>query len=336
MDVHKSTAGRIWEKKMTQSMAHNKAQLMNQAMDLISHGRITTTVPKAKVLKHYADEIVNIAKQNNIARLRKSVYEPNTTVPKLQLLAARYKDRVGGYTRLTLNGYNRPGSDRAPLATIEYVDNPKDSLHFLASKYLPKVKEDLKEIQARKYNTEEISLEDPMNPGTLVTAYRRTLRSDVNSKQIKQLAVKERYLQNMINKFERSLASFEKSRLHEKEYLKQLEAGSEAQAIARLELLQRKVDSMDVKNRSRFVEKFNAQQAAKNSIRVLKMNAAGDLFWEVKSLPEFAEVKQATTPEPIVIAKDTAKDEFKEDEKKSAPAKGSIKMVDRFMKLFRG
>ncbi|KAJ3027530.1 UNVERIFIED_CONTAM: hypothetical protein HDU68_003661 [Siphonaria sp. JEL0065] len=350
---------RIWEKKMTQSVSHNKAQLMNQATDLITHGRITTTVPKAKVLKHYADQIINIAKENNLSRLRKSVYvsfyslyfnlynlhsdvyfhvilqQPDATVPKLQLLAARYKDRVGGYTRLTLDGYNRPGSDRAPLATIEYIDNASDSIHFLASKYLPKVKEDLKEIQARKYNTQEITLEDPMNPGSLITAYKRTLRADVNSKLIKQLAVKERYLQNLINKFERSLSSFEKSRVYEQEYLKEVEVQNEAKSLAKLRLLQEKVDSMDAKKRAGFVDKYNEQQATKNLIRVLKMDGNGDLFWEIKKLPEVAEVKKVAAEQAKEVPAAEAKAVEGESGEKATPAKGAVKMLGNLMKKLK-
>ncbi|KAI8613754.1 50S ribosomal protein L17, partial [Chytriomyces sp. MP71] len=115
---------RIWQKKLTSSGAHNRALLLNQATDLVTNGRITTTVAKAKVLKHYAEKIINIAKQDNLTKLNK--VRPETTVPKLQLLAARFADRTGGYTRLTLAGFNRPGSDRAPLATLEYVDSPND------------------------------------------------------------------------------------------------------------------------------------------------------------------------------------------------------------------
>ncbi|ORY48187.1 hypothetical protein BCR33DRAFT_714595 [Rhizoclosmatium globosum] len=278
---------------MTQSVSHNKAQLMNQ--------------------------------------------QPDVTIPKLQLLAARYKDKTGGYTRLTLDGYNRAGSDRAPLATVEYVDNQNDSIHFLAQKYLPKVKEDLKEIQNRKYNTEEITLEDPMNPGTLVTAYRRTLRSDVNSKQIKQLAVKERYLQNVIDKFERSLVTYKTSRVYELEYLKTVETKNEAKALSKLRLLQEQVDSMDAKDRGNFVISYNEQNASKDSSRVLKMDSAGDLFWEKSESQKLAELAAASTAQSVAAPQRTEKatEPVKSETASAAPTKGAVKMIDRMMKFFR-
>ncbi|KAJ3068864.1 hypothetical protein HDU98_008025 [Podochytrium sp. JEL0797] len=321
---------RIWEKKMTQSLFHNKTQLANQITDLITHGRITTTVPKAKILKHYADQVVNLAKENNMKRMREAVFQPETTLPKLQLLAARYKDRHGGYTRLTLSGYNRAGSDRAPLATVEYINSPTDSVRFLASKYLPKVQSDLSTLRAQKYTSQEIVLEDPMNPGTLVTVVQRTLRADVSSKQIKQLGTKERFLQNTVNKFERSLSTFEAARVYEVEYLKTVEVKNEAKALAKLRVLQAQVDSMDAKDRGGFVVAFNEKMAGDVS-RVLRMDAAGDLFWEKAAvLEEVAETGAAESSGGEMAGR---KAEVPvEDGEKAAPTKGAISMMSRMMK----
>ncbi|KAJ3014529.1 UNVERIFIED_CONTAM: hypothetical protein HDU68_000237 [Siphonaria sp. JEL0065] len=108
-----------------------------------------------------------------------------------------------------------------------------------------------------------------MNPGSLITAFKRTLRADVNSKLIKQLAVKERYLQNLIDKFERSLSSFEKSRMYEQEYLKEVEVQNEAKSFCQAEV---------VAGEGGFL-----------------MDRNGDLFWEIKKLPEFAEIKNVAS-----------------------------------------
>ncbi|TPX77968.1 hypothetical protein CcCBS67573_g00747 [Chytriomyces confervae] len=329
---------RVWEKKLTQSVAHNRSQLMNQATDLVTFGRITTTVPKAKVLQHYADKIINIAKRDNVDKMKEIIYRPDQTVPKLKLLAARFADRKGGYTRLILDGYNRVGSDRAPLATVEYVDSPNDSVHFLAKTHLPKLRNDLKSVQDRKYSTESITLEDPTSPGKLITVLKRTIRADVNSKQIKQMAVKERNLQKLISKFERSLETHQLARARENEFINSLEKRSEAYALETLKNLQEKADALSHRERVAMVAKFNEDAAASKfsdslGRRILRMQITGELYWETPVPAPTAAVVEPVVQKARVVAQPAQEKaaESKEGEK-PAPAKGALNMMTQWMK----
>ncbi|KAJ3120021.1 hypothetical protein HK100_000061 [Physocladia obscura] len=331
---------RIWEKRLTSSATHNKSLLLNQASDLIKYGRITTTVPKAKILKHYADKIINIAKAGDELKMRKLVFLPEETIPKLKILAARFGDRKGGYTRLILNGFNRPGSDRAPLATVEYINSPNDSIHYLAQQHLPKVKADLEAIRFRRFNSKSIQLENPFAPGTFVTKVTRTLRSDLNSKQIKQLAVKERSLSYLATKLENSLTSFDGARKREAKYAKRVLTEKEVKWTNLLSKLQEKTNSLDSKSRLAFVSKYNKTQsavAAKKSTfveRILRVDAADNLSWEkseaairseAESTAVLLEEKRKTGP--VEIKKEDTGEE-------KSPAHGSLTMLNRVMKFF--
>src|SRR6185369_10458170 len=90
---------------------------------LVEHGRIKTTLAKAKELRRHAEKAVTVAKRNtlNARRVLLSQYPSPKTVDTLcGDLAPRFKDRNGGYTRIVKMG-NRPG-DNAQVAFIEWVD----------------------------------------------------------------------------------------------------------------------------------------------------------------------------------------------------------------------
>lgn len=90
---------------------------------LVEHGRIKTTLAKAKELRRHAEKAVTVAKRNtlNARRVLLSQYPSDKTVQTLVTdLAPRFKDRNGGYTRIIKAG-NRPG-DNAQVAYIEWVD----------------------------------------------------------------------------------------------------------------------------------------------------------------------------------------------------------------------
>jgi large subunit ribosomal protein L17 len=93
---------------------------------LIEHERIVTTVAKAKEVRHLADQMVTLAKAQDLHSRRRaaSVVRGDWTISKLfDVLGPRYKLREGGYTRIMKLSNNRAG-DNAPMAVIEYVDRP--------------------------------------------------------------------------------------------------------------------------------------------------------------------------------------------------------------------
>ncbi len=102
---------------------------MNMSASLLRHEFIKTTVPKAKELRRVVEPLITMAKQDSVAKRRIAFarLRDRQSVSKLfNELGPRYKDRPGGYMRILKCGY-RPG-DRAPMAYVELVDRPAESL----------------------------------------------------------------------------------------------------------------------------------------------------------------------------------------------------------------
>lgn len=95
----------------------------NMAASLIKHEQIVTTLPKAKDLKRVMDKYITLAKRGdqNSRRIAISRIGDEAMVKKLfEVLAPRYKERHGGYTRVLKAGFRY--GDSAPRAVIELVD----------------------------------------------------------------------------------------------------------------------------------------------------------------------------------------------------------------------
>ncbi|MFN6936059.1 MAG: 50S ribosomal protein L17, partial [Tsuneonella sp.] len=92
------------------------------------HEQILTTTPKAKELRPYVEKLVTLAKRGGLSnrRLAMSRLGDEVQLKKLfDVLAERYADRDGGYTRIVKAGIRQ--SDAAPIAIIEFVDRDVDA-----------------------------------------------------------------------------------------------------------------------------------------------------------------------------------------------------------------
>ena len=110
-------------RKLQRTGAHRIAMFRNMSASLIKHEQITTTVAKAKELRPYVEKLVTLAKRGGLAnrRLAMSRLMDDAQLVKLfDVLAARYKERNGGYTRVLKAGFRY--GDMAPMAIIEFVD----------------------------------------------------------------------------------------------------------------------------------------------------------------------------------------------------------------------
>jgi large subunit ribosomal protein L17 len=110
-------------RRLNRSSAHRKAMFANMSASLIKHEQIVTTLPKAKDLRPIVEKLVTLAKKGGLHARRQAVSEIKDVeqVKKLfDVLAARYKDRKGGYTRIMKAGFRH--GDNAPVAVIEFVD----------------------------------------------------------------------------------------------------------------------------------------------------------------------------------------------------------------------
>ena len=110
-------------RKLNKKPAHRKAMFANMAASLIKHEQIVTTLPKAKELRPIVEKLVTLAKKGGLAARRQAISEIRDVaqVRKLfEVIAARYKERNGGYTRVLKAGFRY--GDSAPVAVIEFVD----------------------------------------------------------------------------------------------------------------------------------------------------------------------------------------------------------------------
>ena len=118
----------IKNKKLNKTSSHRKAMFMNMSNSLIKHEQITTTLTKAKELKRFVEKIITLGKKGDLESRRKTIsvlQDPKMTKKTFDVLAERYKDRNGGYTRIIKLG-NRFG-DNASMAVIELVDRDEEA-----------------------------------------------------------------------------------------------------------------------------------------------------------------------------------------------------------------
>ncbi|HSG33254.1 MAG TPA: 50S ribosomal protein L17 [Sphingomonadaceae bacterium] len=119
---------KISGRKLSRKSQHRAAMFRNMAAALIKHEQITTTTAKAKELRPYVEKLVTLAKRGGLSnrRLAHSRLLDDAQEKKLfEVLAERYKDRNGGYTRVIKAGIR--ASDAAPIAVIELVDRDTDA-----------------------------------------------------------------------------------------------------------------------------------------------------------------------------------------------------------------
>ena len=115
-------------RKLSRKSQHRTAMFRNMAAALIKHEQILTTTAKAKELRPYVEKLITLAKRGGLSnrRLAMSRLQDETQLKKLfDVLAERYADREGGYTRVIKAGYR--ASDAAQMAVIELVDRDEDA-----------------------------------------------------------------------------------------------------------------------------------------------------------------------------------------------------------------
>lgn len=133
--------------KLSRTSSHRRCLIANMLKSLIHHGRIETSLAKAKELRRYADQIITLAKKNDLASRRKAIADLmiryNTLTPKqaraakagdissynadrtvistlFSELGPRFSQRNGGYTRLVKTRYQI--GDNTQKCIIEFLD----------------------------------------------------------------------------------------------------------------------------------------------------------------------------------------------------------------------
>ncbi|MCB1118241.1 MAG: 50S ribosomal protein L17 [Chlamydiia bacterium] len=132
--------------KLGRNSSHRKSLISNSLKNLVEKGRIETSLAKAKEMRRHADKLITIAKKETLAANREAIsklrirFNPLTSkqkrasktgdisshnldrhiMEKLSMLATRFKERKGGYTRILKLDYTRTG-DGSERAILEYL-----------------------------------------------------------------------------------------------------------------------------------------------------------------------------------------------------------------------
>ena len=110
-------------KKLNRTSEHRKSLIKNMLNSLIKYEQITTTLPKAKVLRPQAEKIITLGKKDNLQTTKQLVsklQDIKCANKVKKTLSKRYEKRSGGYTRIVKAGFRY--GDNAPMAIIEFVD----------------------------------------------------------------------------------------------------------------------------------------------------------------------------------------------------------------------
>lgn len=114
----------IKHRKFSRHSSHRTAMLMNLVKSLVKHGKIFTTLPKAKDIRPLAEKIITLGKDGSLNARRQVISFMRGDCPEVQTLfsdvAEKVKSRNGGYLRILKAGYRK--GDNAPMALIEFVD----------------------------------------------------------------------------------------------------------------------------------------------------------------------------------------------------------------------
>ena len=92
-----NTEGR---RKLGVTGSHRRSLLRNMATSLFKHERIETTIAKAKELRPFAEKLITNAKKGEHFMVRRQIQDKVVYKKLFEVLAPRYAQRPGGYTRI--------------------------------------------------------------------------------------------------------------------------------------------------------------------------------------------------------------------------------------------
>jgi len=137
--------------KLSRDAEHRRADRRNLAVALFTHGQITTTIPKAKMVQPFVERLITAARKGDLASRRRVIAElgdrimvkddrdesvkrnkygeltggPKVVKKLFAEIAPRYAERAGGYTRLVKLGTHRLG-DGSDLCVLQLVTGEED------------------------------------------------------------------------------------------------------------------------------------------------------------------------------------------------------------------
>ena len=113
-------------KQLGRNAKNRKALFRSLVTSLVEHGKIKTTLAKAKVLRPYVERTITRARKNdlNTIRILRKDFSEKTTSDLTKKWGVLFKTRNGGYTRIIKLPFR--SSDASPMAYIEFVEKPEE------------------------------------------------------------------------------------------------------------------------------------------------------------------------------------------------------------------
>ncbi len=138
--------------KLGRTQGHRNALLSNLAVSLIEHGRIKTTVAKAKAIRPFVEKLVTKAKTGSLHARRMALadlrHNENAVTKLFTEIGPINAARKGGYTRIIKLGQRK--SDASEMAVIEWVDAPAAAAAPVAPAAEEKAAKPAKKAPAKK------------------------------------------------------------------------------------------------------------------------------------------------------------------------------------------
>ena len=109
-------------RKLGKTSAQRKALLRQQTTDLLEYGKLETTFTRAKEVQPVVEKMITLGKKGGLANYRRAlafITKEDVAKKLFDEVAPKYKERNGGYTRVTRTGPRR--GDAAEMAVIELV-----------------------------------------------------------------------------------------------------------------------------------------------------------------------------------------------------------------------
>jgi len=142
-------------KKLGRVAKQRKALMKTMSVSLVEHGRIKTTLTKAKALQPFIEKVITRAKVDEISSLRelRKLFPEKTAKILLRSWGPVFAERKGGYTRIIKLVARE--SDASPMAFIEFVEKPKEIEPKAKKEKKTEVKEK-KELKKKKPVTSKV------------------------------------------------------------------------------------------------------------------------------------------------------------------------------------
>jgi len=106
-------------RKLSRTGSHRRAMFSNMASSLLMHEKDETTLPKAKELRRVVERVIADAKNNRYIEVRRVIKDKVVYHKVFDVIAPRYKERPGGFTRILKLGARK--GDAAEVALVKLV-----------------------------------------------------------------------------------------------------------------------------------------------------------------------------------------------------------------------